>query len=68
MCHVIFIFMSYQLLTELFDWSKLIRNYIENSRRLNVLLMFVSIAIGYMVSSFFLSIIQMSQDIFRAIH
>ncbi|MBM7642155.1 DUF1146 family protein [Streptococcus loxodontisalivarius] len=64
--HAIFILIAYQLLSQLFDWSKLIKNSLENSSRLNLLLIFFSIALGYMVSSFLISVIQMSQEIFRA--
>lgn len=64
LCHLIFIVMTHQLLRQLFDWSKIIKNSAENIGRLKVFILFLSIAIGYLVSHFFLEIITMSQTLF----
>ncbi|WP_231087998.1 DUF1146 family protein, partial [Streptococcus gallolyticus] len=36
LCHLMFIAMTHQLLRQLFDWSKIIKNSAENVGRLKV--------------------------------
>ncbi|HAK39902.1 hypothetical protein Si065_00848 [Streptococcus infantarius subsp. infantarius] len=62
--HLVFIAMTHQILRNLFDWSKLIKNTSENIGRLKVFILLVSIALGYMVSHFILEIITASQTFF----
>ncbi|WP_274641630.1 DUF1146 family protein [Streptococcus equinus] len=62
--HLIFIAMTHQVLRNLFDWSKVIKNIPENIGRLKVFILLLSIAIGYMVSHFILEIITVSQTFF----
>lgn len=62
--HLVFIAMTHQILRNLFDWSKLIKNTSENIGRLKVFILLVSIALGYMVSHFILEIIIVSQTFF----
>lgn len=62
--HLVFIAMTHQILRNLFDWSKLIKNMPENIGRLKVFILLVSIALGYMVSHFILEIIIVSQTFF----
>lgn len=62
--HLVFIAMTHQILRNLFDWSKLIKNTLENIGRLKVFILLVSIALGYMVSHFILEIITVSQTFF----
>lgn len=62
--HLVFIAMTHQILRNLFDWSKLIKNTSENIGRLTVFILLVSIALGYMVSHFILEIITVSQTFF----
>ncbi|WP_270332360.1 DUF1146 family protein [Streptococcus infantarius] len=62
--HLVFIAMTHQILQNLFDWSKLIKNTSENIGRLKVFILLVSIALGYMVSHFILEIITVSQTFF----
>lgn len=62
--HLVFIAMTHQILRNLFDWSKLIKNTSENIGRLKVFILLVSIALGYMVSHFILEIITVSQTSF----
>lgn len=62
--HLVFIAMTHQILRNLFDWSKLIKNTSENIGRLKVFILLVSIALGYMVSDFILEIITVSQTFF----
>ena len=62
--HLVFIAMTHQILRNLFDWSKLIKNTSENIGRLKVFILLVSIALGYMVSHFILEIITVNQTFF----
>ncbi|QGX46715.1 DUF1146 domain-containing protein [Streptococcus equinus] len=62
--HLIFIAMTHQVLRNLFDWSKVIKNTPENIGRLKVFILLLSVAIGYMVSHFILEIITVSQTFF----
>ena len=62
--HLIFIAMTHQVLRNLFDWSKVIKNTPENIGRLKVFILLLSISIGYMVSHFILEIITVSQTFF----
>ncbi|WP_032525361.1 DUF1146 family protein [Streptococcus mutans] len=67
MSHFIFIAIFYNLLINLFDWGKIVKRASENIGRLKLFLLFISIVIGYMVSTFIWSVIPLSQDIFFAI-
>ena len=67
MSHFIFIAIFYNLLINLFDWGKIDKRASEYIRRLKLFLLFISIVIGYMVSTFIWSVISLSQDIFFAI-
>lgn len=57
LCHLLFITMTHQLLRQLIDWSKIIKHPAENVGRLKVFILFLSIAIGYLVSHFILEIV-----------
>ncbi|MGT2906428.1 DUF1146 family protein [Streptococcus dentiloxodontae] len=65
--HLVFISLSYQMLISLFDWSKIIKIPAENEGKLRLFLLFLSIALGYLVSSFLLAILQLSQEIVMTI-
>jgi len=64
--HLLFITLVNQLLRQLFDWSKLIKVSPENITRLNVFILLLSIAIGYLISHFLIEVIQISQSLFFA--
>lgn len=42
--HLVFIGLSYHMLISLFDWAKIIKNPIENTGKLKLFLLFISIA------------------------
>lgn len=65
--HLVFIIMTHQILRNLFDWSKIIKNPTENLGRLKVFILFISIAVGYLVSHFVLDVVLASQSIFFVI-
>ncbi|WP_125763623.1 DUF1146 family protein [Companilactobacillus hulinensis] len=58
--HVVFIWLSFNIL-QVVDWRKIYNK--SNPRMLQLLVAFVSIALGYTVSSFFLNIISVSQNL-----
>ncbi len=62
--HMMFIGMTYVVVRDLFDWSKIIKTPSVNLGRLKIFLLFFSIAIGYLVSHFILEVVTMSQTLF----
>ncbi|APX73081.1 DUF1146 family protein [Companilactobacillus allii] len=58
--HVVFIWLSFNIL-QVVDWQKIYNK--SNPRMLQLLVAFISIALGYTVSSFFLNIISVSQNL-----
>jgi conserved hypothetical integral membrane protein len=58
--HVVFIWLSFNFL-QVIDWKKIYNG--SNPRLLQLLIAFISIALGYTVSSFFLNIISVSQNL-----
>ena len=65
--HLVFIGLSYQMLISLFDWAKIIKNPIENTGKLKLFLLFISIALGYLISSFILSVLAFGQNMASSI-
>ena len=61
--HLLFIFLSHQLLSILVNWERLLKVNADNALKIRLLILFLSIALGYLVSLFFLSIYQVSFDI-----
>lgn len=65
--HLVFIELSYHMLISLFDWAKIVKNPIENTGKLKLFLLFISIALGYLTSSFILSVLAMGQNMTSSI-
>ena len=65
--HLVFIGLSYHILISLFDWAKIVKNPIENTGKLKLFLLFISIALGYLTSSFILSVLAMGQNMTSSI-
>lgn len=61
--HLLFIFLSHQLLSSLVNWERILKVNADNTLKIRLLILFLSIALGYLVSLFFLSIYQVSFDI-----
>ena len=61
--HLLFIFLSHQLLSSLVNWERLLKVNADTALKIRLLILFLSIALGYLVSLFFLSIYQVSFDI-----
>ena len=60
--------MSYQMLTRLVNWEKILRLNPDNLRQVNLFVSFLSIGLGYLVSSFFLTLINLAVTIFTTVH
>ncbi|WP_115242569.1 DUF1146 family protein [Streptococcus uberis] len=62
--HLLFIGISFQLLMDIFDWSKITRHHLENIGKIKLFVFFLAIIMGYLVSHFMLELIQMTQTLF----
>ena len=63
--HLLFIFLSHQLLSSLVNWERILKVNADNALKIRLLILFLSIALGYLVSLFFLAIYQVSFDFFN---
>lgn len=63
--HLLFIFISFQLLSTVVNWERLLKINADNVLKNRLLILFLSIALGYLVSLFFLAIYQVSFDFFN---
>lgn len=61
--HLVFIGLTYQMVNTLFDWEKITKNVIVNTGKLRLFLLFISIAIGFLVSSFFTYVLTLCQSL-----
>ncbi|WP_073686532.1 MULTISPECIES: DUF1146 family protein [Streptococcus] len=61
--HLVFIGLTYQMVNTLFDWEKITKNVIVNTGKLRLFLLFISIAIGFLVSSFFIYVLTLCQSL-----
>ncbi|HEL2056248.1 TPA: DUF1146 domain-containing protein [Streptococcus suis] len=55
--HILFIYLAYHLLVTTVDWSRWLKVTGENQRKINLLILFLAIALGYLVSTFFLELL-----------
>lgn len=62
--HLLFIFFAYYLLMNLVQWEKFLKVSAENVVKIRFLILMISVGIGYLASSFFISIYEMSRQIF----
>lgn len=62
--HLLFIFFSYYLLFNLVRWEKFLKVSAENAIKIRFLILLFSVALGYLASLFFISIYEMSRQIF----
>ena len=62
--HLLFIFFAYYLLMNLVQWEKFLKVSAENAVKIRFLILMISVGIGYLASSFFISVYEMSRQIF----
>ena len=64
--HMIFIFLSFHLLSTVVNWEKLLKVNADNAFRIRFLILLLSIALGFLLSSFFLSLYTVGRDLFNS--
>ncbi|VJX78543.1 membrane protein [Streptococcus pneumoniae] len=64
---MLFIYMSFYLLKDLVRWEKVLKVTDENTRKVRSLVAFFSIVIGYILSSFFISLYHLWQEALRGL-
>ena len=62
--HLLFIFFAYYLLMNLVQWEKFLKVSAENSVKIRFLILMISVGIGFLASSFFISVYEMSRQLF----
>ena len=55
--HLLFIYISYHLLITTVDWALWLKVTGDNQPQINMLILFIAIALGYLVSTFFLELL-----------
>lgn len=65
--YMLFIYVSFYLLKDLVRWEKVLKVTAENTRKVRVLVAFFSIVIGYILSSFFISLYHLWQEALRGL-
>ncbi|HEV6974186.1 TPA: DUF1146 domain-containing protein [Streptococcus pneumoniae] len=65
--HMFFIYVSFYLLKDLVRWEKVLKVTDDNTRKVRLLVAFFSIVIGYILSSFFISLYHLWQEAHRGL-
>lgn len=65
--HMFFIYVSFYLLKDLVRWEKVLKVTDDNTRKVHLLVAFFSIIIGYILSSFFISLYHLWQEALRGL-
>lgn len=65
--HMLFIYVSFYLLKDLVRWEKVLKVTDDNTRKVRLLEAFFSIVIGYILSSFFISLYHLWQEALRGL-
>ncbi|HGV3323987.1 TPA: DUF1146 family protein [Streptococcus pneumoniae] len=65
--HMLFIYVSFYLLKDLVRWEKVLKVTDDNTRKVRLLVAFFSIVIGYILSSFFVSLYHLWQEALRGL-
>ena len=62
--HLLFIFFAYYLLLNLVRWEKFLKISAENAVKIRFLILMISVGIGFLAISFFISVYEMSRQLF----
>ena len=65
--HLLFIYLSFYLLKDLVRWEKVLKVTSTNTKKVRLLVGFFSIVMGYILSSFFISLYQLWQEALRGL-
>ncbi|HEL2068101.1 TPA: DUF1146 domain-containing protein [Streptococcus suis] len=60
--HILFIYLAHNLLVTTVDWSRWLKVTGDNQRKINLLILFLAIALGYLVSTFFLELLMVGRS------
>ncbi|MEG3297271.1 DUF1146 family protein [Streptococcus suis] len=60
--HILFIYLAHHLLVTTVDWSRWLKVTGGNQRKINLLILFLAIALGYLVSTFFLELLMVGRS------
>ena len=64
--HLLFIFFAYYLLMNLVQWEKFLKVSAENAVKIRFFILMISVGIGYLASSFFISVYEMSRSLLES--
>lgn len=62
--HTIFIYFAFHLLSSLVKWEQFLKVSADNSRKIHLFILLLSVGLGYLLSSFFISIYMLARDAF----
>jgi len=65
--HMFFIYLVFQLLKDLVKWDQILKVTKENAGKVRLLVALISLGLGYLISSFFLSLFQLWQEAIRTL-
>lgn len=65
--HMFFIYLVFQLLKDLVKWNQILKVTKENAGKVRLLVALISLGLGYLISSFFLSLFQLWQEAIRTL-
>ena len=65
--HLFFIYLVFQLLKDLVKWDQILKVTKENAGKVRLLVALISLGLGYLISSFFLSLFQLWQEAIRTL-
>ena len=63
--HLLFISFAYHLLSTVVQWERFLKVTAETAVKIRLLILFISISVGYLTSSFFISIYEFSRQLFN---
>lgn len=61
--HILFIYMSHYLLLKVVNWERILKGTADNKTAIQLFVLFLAIALGYLVSTFFLDILNLSRTL-----
>ena len=65
--HMFFIYLVFQLLKDLVKWDQILKVTKANAGKVRLLVALISSGLGYLISSFFLSLFQLWQEAIRTL-
>ncbi|MFS9181206.1 DUF1146 family protein [Streptococcus timonensis] len=65
--HMFFIYLVFQLLKDLVKWDQILKVTKANAGKVRFLVALISLGLGYLISSFFLSLFQLWREAIRTL-